>query len=221
MANPGIKPTECLPCPLLLRFGDRATYIDLMVDAADPSALPVKVRFEGSVVVPVSPSTAFTIADMAMLSLWNPAVATSRLVDGGSMEVGARYSCTLKRGPVRLTVAPVLVEVVADELVVYAGKFGFAHSIDSIQFRPEGSGTRLTFRNESSLPRWTRPLRWVIAKAFHRQAQRSLEGAARYLSADSRAWSGGSRTAGPHSRETLIEAAVGIEPTSRVLQTLA
>ncbi len=95
-----------------------------MLEASDPAGLPVKVRFEGSVLVPVAPPAAFAIADMSSLSKWNR---------------------------------------------------------DWIQFTPEGEGTRLTFRNESSLPRWARPLRWVISTAFHRQAQRSVDGAARYL----------------------------------------
>lgn len=152
-----------------------------MGDPLDGSDMPVKIEFEGSVIVPVTPSAAFVIADMASLAAWNPAVAESHLVAGQPMEIGAQYSCTLARGPMRLRVSPVLVDVVPDERVAYAGRFGFAHSQDSIEFRAEGEGTRVTFRNTSAMPGWARPLRWAIAKAFHQQAQRSVDGAHRYL----------------------------------------
>ncbi len=142
---------------------------------------PILVEFEGSVVVSCAPREAFAIADMATLAEWNPAVARSELVAGESLVEGAEYECTMARGPMKLAVHPVLVEVRPDCFVRYAGEFGFAHSEDSITFAPDGNGTRLTFRNTSTLPRWTRPLRWVITRAFHRQANRSVRGAARYL----------------------------------------
>ncbi len=153
-----------------------------MTGAADPvNRRPVQVAFEGSVIVSCPPSQAFAIADMATLAQWNPAVARSELVSGQPLVEGAEYACTMARGPWKLTVHPVLVEVRQNTLVRYAGTFGFAPSEDSIGFAPEGDGTRLTFRNLSRLPGWTRPLRWAITKAFRRQADRSIRGAARYL----------------------------------------
>lgn len=150
----------------------------------EPPHLGILIEFEGSVVVPCPPMQAFAIADMATLADWNPAVARSVLVSGEPLVEGAEYACTIARGPLRLTVHPVLVEVRPNTFVRYAGAFGFAHSEDSITFTPDGDGTRLTFRNVSTLPRWSRPLRWAITKAFHRQAERSIRGAARYLETD-------------------------------------
>lgn len=141
----------------------------------------VVVTFEGSILVPCDPAAAFAIADMATLSAWNPAVDQSELVSGERFCEGARYSCVVSRGPFRLTAKPVLIEVIPNEFVRYSGKFGFAESEDSIRFVPEESGTRVTFRNRSQLPRWTRPMRPFIAKTFNRQANRALAGAARYL----------------------------------------
>lgn len=139
------------------------------------------VEFERSVFVPCSASQAFAIADMATLADWNAAVARSELVEGQPLVVGARYACTLARGPVRLSASPILVEMVPDGFVRYAGRFGPAHSEDSIRFTPEGKGTRLTFRNLSTLPGWVRPMRLPITKLFHRQANRAIEGAVRDL----------------------------------------
>jgi hypothetical protein len=141
----------------------------------------VEIRFEGTADVPDSPSDAFTIADMARLSEWNPAVRRSELIDGTAMTVGATYRCVVVNGPARLTATPVLTAVEAGCFISYSGKFGFAHSEDSIRFDPAGEGTRLTFRNVSRLPGWTRPLAGLITRVFHRQAQKSIDGAVAYL----------------------------------------
>ena len=74
----------------------------------------------------------------------------------------------------RLQVFPELIDVIPDQLVVHAGKFGFAHSTDTIEFAPVGSGTRLTFRDESQLPGWAHPLKAPITAAIHRQARRAV-----------------------------------------------
>lgn len=142
---------------------------------------PVVITFEQSTTVPVTPPAAFVIADMGSLADWNPAVTRSELLDGEPLVEGARYGCTVARGPIRLQVFPKLIEVIPDRLVVYAGKFGFAHSTDTIEFAPAGAGTRLTFRNESHLPGWARPLKAPITAAFHRQARRAVQGAIDYL----------------------------------------
>ncbi len=131
--------------------------------------------------MPCSPEDAFAIADMAMLADWNPAVTTSELVSGECFVKGARYRCTVVRGPFKLTAWPVLAEVTRNEFVRYSGKFGFTVSDDSIRFTPDGGGTRLTFENRSEVPRWARPMRFVITRAFHRQANRAIAGAAQYL----------------------------------------
>ena len=145
------------------------------------SGKPVGINFEQSTTVPVAPAAAFAIADMASLADWNPAVTRSELLEGDPLVKGARYACTLARGPLRLQVFPELVDVVPERLVVYAGKFGFAHSTDTIEFAPEGQGTRLTFRNQSQLPVWARPFTLPITAAFHRQARRAVLGAVDYL----------------------------------------
>lgn len=156
-----------------------------MADPIGSHRKPVVVRFEQSAAVPVAPAAAFAIADMGTLADWNPAVARSELVEGDPLVKGARYACTIARGPMRFRVFPKLVEVVPDQLVVYSGKFGFAHSTDTIGFAPEGSGTVLTFRNESYLPAWARPFRAAITAGFHRQARRAVQGAIDYLTEQS------------------------------------
>lgn len=139
------------------------------------------VEFEDSVVVPVPPAEAFRLADMADLSAWNPAVRRSELVSGAALTVGAEYMCTVANGPMRMTAHPRLVEVEEDRLVAYEGTFGPAQSRDTIRFVAEGDGTRLTFTNISTLPRWARPLRGPITRIFHRQADRAIQGAVDYL----------------------------------------
>jgi hypothetical protein len=141
----------------------------------------VVIEFERSLLVPVDPAEAFVLADMSRLWEWNPAVRSSELVSGMPLTTGARYRCKIVNGPARVTATPTLTEVVPDRLIAYEGRFGFAHSRDSIAFEPEGEGTRLTFTNVSTLPRWTAPLAGMITKVFHRQAGRAIDGAVEYL----------------------------------------
>lgn len=118
---------------------------------------------------------------MARLSEWNPAVRVSELVDGSPMTVGARYRCVIRNGPARVTATPTLCELDHGRLVSYEGKFGFAHSRDTISFEPSDGRTRFTFTNVSTLPNWTAPFSGLIERIFHRQAQRSINGAVDHL----------------------------------------
>lgn len=143
----------------------------------------VVIRFEGSISVPEAPSDAFRLADMSNLADWNPAVRTAELVSGEALTVGARFRCVVANGPARVTAHPVLERIEPNRLVTYSGRFGPARSEDTIRFEPEGTGTRLTFTNVSTLPRWMRPLRALITRPFHRQAWKAVAGANRYLAA--------------------------------------
>ena len=143
----------------------------------------LEVRFEGSLSVPESPSDAFRLADMTNFADWNPAVRTSALVAGEALNVGARFRCVVANGPARLTAHPALIRIELDRLVTYAGTFGLAHSEDTIRFEPDGTGTRLTFVNITTVPVWARSLRRLITRVFHRQAWKAVEGADGYLAA--------------------------------------
>jgi len=80
-----------------------------------------------------------------------------------------------------MTARSQLVEVELGRKVEYEGSIGWFWSVDSLTFEASGDGTRITFRNETRTPRWLSPLIPLLNAAFQRQAQRAVEGAAKYL----------------------------------------
>lgn len=140
------------------------------------------IEFTGSLDVAQSPEVTFDLlADMANLDRWNPNVVQSALVSGTSLEPGARFESVIKRGPIRLTAKSELIAVDPARRVEYAGSIGGFWSVDSLMFEPSGSGTRITFSNETTVPRWLRPLTPFLDAAFQRQARKAVAGAEEYL----------------------------------------
>lgn len=122
------------------------------------------------------------LADMTVLERWNPNVSQSRRIDGGRLEVGSRYVSTIVRGPFAMTAHSTLVHVDPPRAVRYEGTIAGFWSVDSLAFEPTESGTLITFRNESTPPRWVRPFSWLLNAAFQPQARLAVAGADRYLS---------------------------------------
>jgi hypothetical protein len=92
---------------------------------------------------------------------------------------GSEYESIIARSPLRMTAGSELVEVELDRKVVYEGSIAWFWSVDSLAFEASGDGTRITFRNETSTPRWLSPLIPLLNAAFQRQARRAVEGAPR------------------------------------------
>lgn len=80
-----------------------------------------------------------------------------------------------------MTALSELVAVEPIRMVRYEGSISGFWSTDSLTFQPVGSKTRIVFSNETTTPRWMRPLAPLLNAAFQRQAQRTVEGARRYL----------------------------------------
>jgi uncharacterized protein YndB with AHSA1/START domain len=140
------------------------------------------ISFTGYLEVHDPPGVVFEkLADMDELHRWNPNVRTSRRIGGHRFAPGSKYESIIARGPLRMTARSELVEVELDRKVVYEGSIAWFWSVDSLAFEASGDGTRITFRNETSTPRWLSPLIPLLNAAFQRQARRAVEGAAKYL----------------------------------------
>ena len=140
------------------------------------------IRFKGQLVVDDPPAAVFELlADMAELDRWNPSVRASRRISGDRFAPGSTYESTIARGPIRMTAKSELVAVELFRRVQYEGSRAGFWSVDSLDFEPLGSGTRITFRNETRTPGWLRPFERLLNAAFQRQARRAIEGA-RWLS---------------------------------------
>lgn len=68
--------------------------------------------------------------------------------------------------------------------VEYEGTIARFWSVDSLTFDASGDGTLITFRNETTVPRLLRPLAPLMNAVFQTQAQRAVDGAARYVAAN-------------------------------------
>jgi len=140
------------------------------------------IEFTGHLEVSRPPEEVFrALADMAVLSQWNPNVQQSRLTEGEHLQVGSRYASEVVRGPIRLTARSVLVAVERNHSVRYEGSIGLFWSVDWLTFQPSEGGTRITFRNETQPPAWLRPLAPLLNAVFQRQAAKAVEGARQYL----------------------------------------
>ncbi len=140
------------------------------------------IGFDETISVPAPPRHAFDqLADMAELARWNPTVVTSRRLRGEKFAVGSTYECTLRRGPLRMTALSELTRVEPGRSVTYEGTISGFWSVDTLIFEPDGSGTRITFLNQTRPPRWLRPFTPILNAAFQPQAHRAVEGARRYL----------------------------------------
>lgn len=143
------------------------------------------IGFIGHLDVDQPPEQVFELlADMAELHRWNPNVSDSRRASGGRLEPGSRYESIIARGPVRMTAHSELKAVELDRMVRYEASIGPFWSIDSLTFQPSGAGTHIIFFNQSRTPTWMRPLTPLLNAAFQRQARRAVEGARRYLAAE-------------------------------------
>jgi uncharacterized protein YndB with AHSA1/START domain len=140
------------------------------------------IAFAAHLEVVNPPSVVFEmLADMGELHRWNPNVRSSRQISGDRLTLGSRYESIIARGPLRITARSELVEVEPDRKVVYEGSIGWFWSIDWLTFEASGTGTRITFRNETRTPRLLTPLIPILNASFQRQAFRAVEGAAQYL----------------------------------------
>ncbi len=140
------------------------------------------IRFTGQLEVDLPPAAVFELlADMAELDRWNPNVRSSQRVSGDRFGRGSRYESTIVRGLMRMTAHSELVVVEPNRKVQYEGSIGGFWSVDSLTVEPRGDGTRITFHNETHIPRWLQPLSPVLNAAFQRQARLAVDGARRYL----------------------------------------
>ncbi len=120
---------------------------------------------------------------MAELDRWNPNVTDSRRTAGDRLTVGSTYVSTIRRGPLRMTARSELTAIERNRSVTYEGTIAGFRSTDSLTFEPHGSGTCITFSNQSQPPKWLRFLSSLFDLAFQPQARRAVEGARRYLEA--------------------------------------
>lgn len=140
------------------------------------------ISFTGHLEVQDPPGVAFEmLADMDELHRWNPNVRSSRRIGGDRFVPGSTYESIIARGPLRMTARSELVEVELGRKVVYEGSIAWFWSVDSLPFEVCGGSTRITFRNETSTPRWLSPLTPLLNASFRRQAQRAVEGASQYV----------------------------------------
>ena len=140
------------------------------------------IAFTGQLEVDSPPVIVFELlADMAGLHRWNPNVRASQRISGDRFARGSKYESIIARGPVRMTARSELVKVELGRKVVYEGSIAWFWSIDSLMFEESGDGTRITFRNQTRTPRWLSPLIPLLNASFQGQAQRAVEGAARYV----------------------------------------
>ena len=140
------------------------------------------IGFTGYLEVAAPPDVVFELlADMAVLDRWNPNVTRSKVVSGSRLMPGACFESVIRRGPIKMTARSELVSAEAGRRVEYTGSIGGFWSVDSLTFDPLDAGTRITFRNESTPPRWMRPLSPLLNLVFQRQAKRAVAGAKRYL----------------------------------------
>ena len=144
------------------------------------------IEFTGQLDVALPPESVFErLADMAELDQWNPNVTTSQRTDGERLQVGSTYLSTIRRGPMRMTARSTLTEVKLGRSITYEGSILGLWSVDTLTFEPIGEGTRITFRNHTRTPRWLRPFVPILNAAFQPQAHSAVEGARRYLNAQS------------------------------------
>lgn len=140
------------------------------------------IEFTGNVDVAQTPEAAFDLlADMALLSRWNPNVVRSEIVSGTPLAVGARFESVIGRRPFRMTARSELVAVEPGRRVEYAGTIARFWSVDSLAFEPLGEGCRITFHNETTAPPQLRILIPLLNSAFQPQARKAVAGAAAYL----------------------------------------
>lgn len=140
------------------------------------------IEFTGHLDVAAPPEYVFgRLADMDELHQWNPSVTESQRLAGDRLTVGSTYLSTIRRGPIRMTARSRLTEIEPGRSVTYEGSISSLWSIDSLTFEPRGEGTRITFHNLTTTPKWVRPLTPILNAAFQPQARRAVEGARRYL----------------------------------------
>ena len=140
------------------------------------------IQFTGSLDAAHTPEVAFDLlADMALLSEWNPNVVRSEIVSGTPLVVGARFESVIGRGPFKMTARSELVAVERGRYVEYAGSIAKFWSVDSLTFEPVDGGCRVTFRNQTTAPPQLRIVIPLLNSAFQPQARKAVAGAAAYL----------------------------------------
>jgi carbon monoxide dehydrogenase subunit G len=85
------------------------------------------------------------VADFANAERWDPGVARSTRLDGGSVQVGSRFALDVRMG--RRT-APMTYRVATLERpnrVVLVGEGSGVDAVDEIVFEPAGAGTRIRY----------------------------------------------------------------------------
>ena len=140
------------------------------------------IEFTGHLDAAQPPEVAFDLlADMALLSGWNPNVTRSEIVSGTPLVAGARFESVIGRGPFKMTARSELVSVEPGRYVEYAGSIARFWSVDSLTFEPAGEGCRVTFRNHTTAPPQLRIVVPLLNATFQRQARKAVAGAGVYL----------------------------------------
>ena len=145
------------------------------------------IRIEEHVDLEASPDKAFAfLADFRNLPLWDPGIATARLVNGIATDSSARYAIESlflgRRLPLRY--ATVRYDADAREAVIEGEGDGVV-AVDRIFMTPRpGGASRLRWQADFELQGPARFMEWASKPLFVRLGQKAMDGLRRYASSD-------------------------------------
>lgn len=103
-------------------------------------------HYKATVHTQLPPAQAFELmADFANAQDWDPATTASRQLDGGPVDVGARFELEMQIFGRENTIVYEIVEYDAPSRVVLRGENAGSVSIDEISVAPHESGSAVTY----------------------------------------------------------------------------
>lgn len=124
---------------------------------------------------PLSEVFAFT-ADFANVEQWDPGVESSRRIDDGPVEVGARYDVVATFGSRRVPMVYEVSEYEPDRVVVLMGKSQAVDATDEIRFEAQDGGTLVDYTADFTFNNWIRFVAPLMSPMMKKVGTRALDG---------------------------------------------
>ncbi len=117
------------------------------------TALPVEAAFE-------------YVADFANSQHWDPGTVSSRRIDEGPVDVGARYALEVRMGSRVVPMEYVVRDYEPARRVVLVGSGSGVNAVDEIRFEPTGDGTVIDYTADIRLGGLLRLVQPFLRRAF-------------------------------------------------------
>lgn len=124
---------------------------------------------------PLSEVFAFT-ADFANIEQWDPGVESSRRIDDGPVDVGARYDVVATFGSRQVPMIYQVVDYELDRFVVLLGKSQTVDARDEIRFEAREGGTLVDYTADLAFNNWIRFVAPLMSPMMKKVGTRALDG---------------------------------------------